>query len=232
MEYKITAITTTEIQSLIDDGTFSSCFTSALPQLKHATKPTYNWNHMSTEEKTDINMYNEILNQYKNVVNWSSYRAQKITETPAGGLERIIGLRVGYWGADQSWIADDVDQSTHYWAHIELMRNNTAGSKSWIYDADWLAIEGPFYQALGVTKWHCLMTPDTDYIDSVNTQAGLRLDADPFKTPVWFDQDLVYNQRDNATTLNDTLDEADKFDVTQFPDVDVTTTWKRLEFDI
>ena len=232
MEYKIRAITTTELQSLIDDGTFASIFTSALPQLKHNSKPTYNWNHMDAAEKTDANMMQEIIVQYLNYAQFASHRLQKITEHPDGGLERIIGLRVGYYGAVQPWIADDVDQSTYYWAHIELIRNNTAGSKSWLYDADWLKIEGPFYKALGATKWHCLMTTDTDYIDSVNTQAGLRLDADLFKTPVWFDQNIVYNERDNAIALNATLEEADRCDITLFPDVDVTTVWKRLEFDI
>jgi hypothetical protein len=76
------------------------------------------------------------------------------------------------------------------------------------------------------------MTTDTDYIDSVNTQAGLRLDADLFKTPAWFDQNIVYNQRENAIALNATLEEKDKFDVTPYSDVDVTNVWKRLEFDI
>ena len=232
MEYKIRAITTTEMQTLIDDGTFASFFASALPQLNHSSKPTYNWDYMSAEEKTDANMMQELINQYLNYTKWDTQRLQKITEHPAGGLERIIGLRVGYYGPSQSWIADDVDQTNFYWAHIELIRNNTAGSKSWLYDPDWLKIEGPFYQALGVTKWHCLMTPNTDYIDSVNTQAGLRLDSDPFKTPAWFDQNIVYNQRDTATATNELLAEENKFDVTTYPDVDVTTVWKRLEFDI
>ena len=76
------------------------------------------------------------------------------------------------------------------------------------------------------------MTPNTDYIDSVNTQAGLRLDSDPFKTPLWFDQNIVYNQRETAIATNELLEEEHKFDVTPYPDVDVTTVWKRLEFDI
>ena len=233
MEYKITALTLVELQDLIDDETFSSCFTSTLPQLKHATKPTYNWNHLTDDLKIDNYRFAEIKFAFTNDSNWASHRIQKITEKPAGGIERIIALRVGYYGPTQHWIDASVDQSTYYWAHIELMRNNEAGSKSWIYDPDYLKIEAPFYKAMGVTKWHCLMTPNTDYIDSIATQAGLRLDSDLFKTPTWSDLDIIYYSRDQATEHNAKAENADfQLDLSVHPDVDVTTSWKKLEFDI
>lgn len=232
MEYKITALTLAEMQDLIDDGTFSSCFTSTLPQLSHATKPTYNWDHLSDDLKNDEQMIGEIKMAFINSQGWDSHRIQKITEKPSGGLERIVSLRVGYYGATQPWIAAEEDQSTYYWAHIELMRKNAAGSKSWIYDTDYLKVEGPFYQSLGATKWHCLMTAGTDYIDACNTQASLRLDADPFKTPTWSDQDITYNDYDNVVAHNAEASAEFQIDTSLFTDVDVTTSWKKLEFDI
>jgi hypothetical protein len=77
MEYKIRAITTTEMQGLIDDGTFASLFTSSLPQLNHNSKPTYNWKHMSAEEKTDANMMQELIVQYLNYAQFTTHRLQK-----------------------------------------------------------------------------------------------------------------------------------------------------------
>lgn len=232
MEYEIKALTVAEMQELIDDGTFTSCFTSSYGQLIHATKPTYNWTHLEDYLQIQSQHFDEIKFPFLNLTNWSTTRIQKIVEKPSGGLERIIGLRVGYYGPSQSWIAADVDQSTFYWAHIELTRNNTAGSKSWYYDPDYLKLEAPFYKAMGVTKWHSLMMPNTDYTDAVTAQAGIREDADGFKTPTWSDHDITYNHHDDAVAHNAAADADQQVDLNLYANGDVTTSWKKLEFNI
>ena len=158
---------------------------------------------------------------------------QKITEKPDGGVELIIALRVGYYGPTQHWIDDGVDQSNFYWAHVELTRNDGNGSKSWIYDPDFLKIEGPFYKALGITNWKMLMVPNTDYTDSITTQANLRLNSDSFKTPIWSDLDITYNSRDFAIKHNAKAENEDfQLDLNVHPDTDITNSWKNLEFNI
>ena len=103
---------------------------------------------------------------------------------------------------EKPWIDEEEDQSNYFWAHIELLRKNTAGSKSWYYDPDWLKIEAVHFKNLGVNKWHCLMKPGTTYIDAVNVQAEIRSSDDLFKTPVW--SDVTFN----------------------------SVVWKKLEFNI
>ena len=103
-------------------------------------------------------------------------------EKPINLPEKIVGLRIGNLREEKPWIDEEEDQSNYFWAHIELLRKNTAGSKSWYYDPDWLKIEAVHFKNLGVNKWHCLMKPGTTYIDAVDVQAEIRSSDDLFKT--------------------------------------------------
>ena len=98
---------------------------------------------------------------------------------------------------------------------------------------DFLKIEGPFYKALGITNWKMLMVPNTDYTDSITTQANLRLNSDSFKTPIWSDLDITYNSRDFAIKHNAKAENEDfQLDLNVHPDTDITNSWKNLEFNI
>jgi len=232
MAYNIKAITSAEMQEIINDGTFASCFTSAYSQLNHATKPTHIMSDRSDEFNTQESIFEEIKYEFTNSANKDSHRIQKIVDKSDGGVEHIIGLRVGHFGGDLYWINDDVDQSTYYWAHIELIRNDRAGSKSWYYDSQYLSLEASFYQSLGVTKWHCLMMADTDYTDAITAQAIIRTDDDPFKTPTWSDIDIIHNDYTKMVAFNTIVPHGLEVDLSLFQDTDITYSWKKLEYNI
>lgn len=202
MEYELKQITASDVQALVDDGTFSSLYQSSLPALSHDTKPTYDVNHLTGSQIYNYQLYNEILGIAINLENKSTYHALVIIEKPKNSPEKIVGLRIGNLREEKPWIDEEEDQSNYFWAHIELLRKNTAGSKSWYYDPDWLKIEAVHFKNLGVNKWHCLMKPGTTYIDAVNVQAEIRSSDDLFKTPVW--SDVTFN----------------------------SVVWKKLEFNI
>ena len=98
---------------------------------------------------------------------------------------------------------------------------------------NYIAMSAATARDLGITNWKMLMVPNTDYTDSITTQANLRLNSDSFKTPIWSDLDITYNSRDFAIKHNAKAENEDfQLDLNVHPDTDITNSWKNLEFNI
>ena len=57
MEYELKQITASDVQALVDDGTFSSLYQASLPALSHDTKPTYDVNHLTGSQIYNYQLY-------------------------------------------------------------------------------------------------------------------------------------------------------------------------------